>query len=105
MVALNDITEFSRRVVEEFDPEKIILFGSHGRGAAHKDSDVDILVVMRFEGKWLDKSLEILHRLDPDFSIDLITRRPDEVERRYREHDPLIRAAIDEGRVLYERGR
>ena len=105
MVTDNDISEFTRRVAEEFNPEKIILFGSHARGAAHEYSDVDMLVVMPFEGKWLDKSLEILNRLDPDFSIDLITRRPEEVERRYREHDPLIRAAVDEGKVLYERRR
>lgn len=105
MVAFNDITEFSRRVAEEFDPEKIILFGSHARGQAREYSDVDMLVIMPFEGKWLDKSLEILGRLDPPFSIDLITRRPDDVERRYREYDPLIRSALDEGKVLYERGR
>ncbi|MGH9362539.1 MAG: nucleotidyltransferase domain-containing protein, partial [Thermoanaerobaculia bacterium] len=35
-----------RRIVEQFDPEQIILFGSHARGAGLPDSDVDILVVM-----------------------------------------------------------
>ncbi len=105
MVAMNDITEFSRRVAEEFDPDRIILFGSHARGNTHDYSDVDVLVVLNFEGKWLDKSLEILRRIDPPFAIDLITRRPEDVELRYREHDPLIRAALDEGKVLYERRR
>lgn len=102
MVAMNDIAEFSRRVAEEFQPEKIILFGSHARGEARDYSDVDMLVVMPFQGNWLDTSLEILKRTNPSFSVDLITRRPEEVERRYREHDPLIRAALDEGTILYE---
>jgi predicted nucleotidyltransferase len=105
MVAMNDIAEFSRRVAEEFDPEKIILFGSHAYGTPTKDSDVDILVIMPFEGRWLHKSVEILSRLDPEFAIDLITRRPDEVQQRYKNRDPLIREALDHGKVLYERRR
>jgi len=49
---------------------------------------------MPFEGSGLDKSLEILDRTDPRFPIDLIVRRPDDTERRYREFDPLIRDAL-----------
>jgi len=103
MVAMNDILDFSERVAREFQPERIILFGSHAYGTPSEDSDVDILVIMPFEGKWLHKSVEILSRLDPDFGIDLITRRPDEVAQRYKNRDPLICEAIDRGKVLYER--
>jgi predicted nucleotidyltransferase len=103
MVALNDIQELSRRIAEEFDPDKIILFGSHAYGTPKEYSDVDLLVIMPFEGHGLDKSLEILNRVNPRFSIDLLVRRPEDTERRYREFDPLIRDALDEGRVLYER--
>lgn len=35
------------RIVERFDPEKIILFGSHARGDAGPDSDVDLVSVVR----------------------------------------------------------
>ncbi len=35
-----------RRIVHRFRPERIILFGSHARGDAGPDSDVDLLVVM-----------------------------------------------------------
>ena len=41
------IREMVRRIVKQFDPEKIILFGSQARGDAGPDSDVDLLVVMR----------------------------------------------------------
>jgi predicted nucleotidyltransferase len=36
-----------RRVVEAADPVKVILFGSHARGDAQEDSDIDFLVVER----------------------------------------------------------
>lgn len=105
MVALNEIQELSRRIAEEFQPEKIILFGSHAYGTPHEDSDVDLLVILPFEGSGLRKAVDILTRVSPDFPIDLIARRPDDAERYYAEHDPLICEAIDRGRVMYERPR
>lgn len=97
------IRRLCERIAEEFDPDRIVLFGSHAAGQARQDSDVDLLVVLRFEGKGLAKSLEILNRVNPEFSVDLIVRRPEDIERRYREGDPFIREALDHGRVLYER--
>ena len=98
-----EISAFAKRVAEQFNPEKIILFGSFAYGIPEKDSDVDILVIMPFKGKGYRKSLDILQTIDPDFPIDLLTRLPQDTERRYREGDPLIRMAIDHGKVLYER--
>ena len=103
MVALSSVIELSERIVKEFDPDKIILFGSHAYGTPRVDSDVDLLVILPFEGSGLRKSVEILTRVSPDFPIDLVARRPDDAKRYYSEHDPLICEAIDRGRVLYER--
>lgn len=103
MISNQTIQELCDRIVQEFHPERIILFGSYAYGNPTPDSDVDLLVVLTFEGKNLWKSLEILNRTNPRFPIDLLTRRPDDTERRYREGDPLIREALDHGKVLYER--
>ena len=103
MVAMSRVVELSERIAREFEPERIILFGSHAYGNPREDSDVDLLVIMPFVGSGFRKSVEILERVRPDFPIDLIARRLDDTERRYREGDPLVREAIDCGRVLYER--
>lgn len=103
MVAMNRIDELAQRIAQEFDPDRIILFGSYAYGAPREDSDVDLLVILPFEGSGLRKSVEILTRVSPQFPIDLIARRPDDTEQRYHERDPLIRQALDVGRVLYER--
>jgi predicted nucleotidyltransferase len=105
MVDQESIQELCDRIVRDFQPERIILFGSYAYGNPTPDSDVDILVVLPFEGKNFLKSLEILNRTNPRFPIDLLARRPDDTERRYREGDPLIREALDHGKVLYERHR
>ena len=66
---------------------------------------MDLLVVLAFDGKGFRKSLEILNRVDPDFPVDLVARCPEDTARRYKEGDPLIREALDHGKVLYERHR
>ena len=103
MVAMKDILELSDRIVSEFDPEKIILFGSHAYGTPGEHSDVDLLLIMPFEGSTFQQSLEVEERLEPPFYVDFIVRAPEDAERRYREGDPLIREAFDRGKVLYER--
>ena len=105
MVKLNDIQELADRIVHEFEPDQIVLFGSHARGTAASHSDVDLLVVLPFEGKGFWKSIEIINRIDAPFPLDLMAYRPEVVARRYAQGDPLIREAMDHGKVLYERGR
>ncbi len=105
MVDSKHIAELSERIVREFQPEKIILFGSYASGQPRPDSDVDLLVVLPFEGKGFRKSLEILNRISPEFSVDLLARSPEDTARRYVEGDPLIREALDHGKILYERHR
>lgn len=103
MVDLERILALTERIARDFQPERIILFGSYAYGNPSPDSDVDLLVVLPFEGRNLKKSLEILNRVSPDFPVDLLARRPDDTARRYVEGDPLIREALDRGQVLYER--
>lgn len=92
---------FTQKLIEQFAPEKVILFGSQARGDARQDSDADILVVMSFEGRPFAKSREIRRACKPGFRIDLLIRRPEDIEARYQWGDPIIREALDHGEVLY----
>jgi predicted nucleotidyltransferase len=97
------IRELVDRIVRHFQPERVVLFGSYAYGQPRPDSDVDLLVVLPFEGKSFRKSLEILNRVNPSFAVDLLARRPDDSARRYAQGDPLIREAFDRGKTLHER--
>ncbi len=105
MVSESAIQEAVARIVRDFRPERVILFGSYAHGAPTPDSDVDLLVILPFAGKPLRQSVAILERIDGRFPVDVRARRPDDTARRYAEGDPLIREALDRGRVLYERTR
>ena len=93
-----------QRIVAKFKPDKIILFGSHSRRTAGKDSDVDLLVIMPVSGSKREKRIEIgvaLH--DIRIPKDIIVATPDEVERRKNLVGTIIRPALEEGKVLYAR--
>ncbi len=102
MVAMDQIEEFGRRVGEEFGAEKVILFGSYARGNATPDSDVDILVIGPFQGRSVDRSVEIRMRLRPGFPMDLLVRTPEKVRERIEMGDSFMREIVDHGKVLYE---
>ena len=66
-------------VVKGFDPDRIILFGSHARGEGGPDSDVDLLIVLPVEGSKFDKCLEIRAALgNCSAPLDIIVSRPEE---------------------------
>ncbi|MCH7885864.1 MAG: nucleotidyltransferase domain-containing protein [Planctomycetes bacterium] len=105
MVTMNQIEEFGRRIGCEFHSERVVLFGSYARGLGTDDSDVDLLVILPFEGKSVNQSVEIRMRLRPAFPVDLIVRTPEKVRERLEMGDDFIREILDEGIVLYEADR
>jgi predicted nucleotidyltransferase len=100
------INEMVRRIVNRFDPEQIILFGSHAKGTAGPDSDVDLLIIMPVSGSKREKQIEIgvaLH--DIRIPMDIIVTTPEEVERRKNLVGTIIRPALRDGEIIYVRGR
>ncbi len=99
----DQVAGWVREVAQRFNPERIILFGSHARGTARPDSDVDILVVMDHQGSSLREALRLRQDVEYRFPLDLIVRSRDEIERRTALGDFFLRDVLREGQVLYER--
>src|SRR5262249_22798987 len=96
------IARIVKRIVTKFDPEQIILFGSHARGEAGPDSDVDLLVVMSYEGSARDKGLEIRVALhDILVPKDVIVTSPEDFAWRKEIVGTIEWPAAREGKVLY----
>ena len=95
-------------LVEAADPEQVILFGSHARGEAGPDSDVDLIVVEAEPfGPERDRFAEALRlwRTLDGFRVaaDVLVYSRDEVEYWRDSLNHVLARALREGRVLYER--
>ena len=101
-VPMSVIRQFTRVVAKRFEPEKIILFGSHAYGQPHADSDVDILVVMPARNE-IDQAVRIDRVIDPLFPLDLIVCTPKNIAWRLKEGDSFLREIMTKGKVLYEK--
>jgi predicted nucleotidyltransferase len=102
--AQEKIQEMVRRIVVGFNPEKIILFGSFARGTVDRDSDVDLLVVKSISGSKREERLAIRQALRGiGLAKDIVLATPEEVARYGHLSGTLLRSALRDGRVLYER--
>jgi predicted nucleotidyltransferase len=99
---LGTITE---RIVEHFQPLQLVLFGSQARGDAHANSDIDLLVVLA-QVEDQRKTAIAIRRVLADLPIakDIIVTTPDEISRRGFLIGTVLRQALQEGKVVYERG-
>ena len=102
MVTRADIQAVADRIAREFQPERIVLFGSHAEGTAGPHSDVDLLVIMPWDGNPVRASLAIIERLQPAIPVDIIVRTPEDVQRRLAWDDFFLRDILDRGEVLHE---
>ena len=97
-----EIKNLCRQIVENFNPQKIILFGSYAYGEPNADSDVDLLVVMPFEGRDSQKAIEIRTKIRTTVPLDLLVRTSEQVRARIEMEDFFMREINEKGKVLYE---
>ncbi len=103
-----DIAKTIQRVLEklaaEYKPEKVVLFGSHARGTADSDSDVDLLIIKhtseRFIERWAAVQ-NILTRTHPFIPVEPIVLTSQEIEDRLAIGDQFIEGILAKGVVLY----
>ncbi|MCL2672446.1 MAG: nucleotidyltransferase domain-containing protein [Clostridiales bacterium] len=68
---INTVTQYADAVTKQLSPAAIVLFGSHAKGEANDESDIDVAVVFDgFTGDWL-KTASLLWRLCRGISYDI----------------------------------
>ncbi len=97
------IQEITDKIVREYQPEKIILFGSYAWGKPTKDSDVDIFIV-----KKTDNTREMSQRINRSFfprhiAMDFVVYTPEQMEKWKKLKEPFLSKIVNQGKTLYER--
>jgi predicted nucleotidyltransferase len=98
------LATITQTIVDQFAPERIVLFGSRGRGDNEPDSDYDLIIVLDTSLSRSDRDRPIREALrGADRAIDVIVYTPAEFERARCDVGALAYAGEVEGRVLYDR--
>ncbi len=98
--------ELLRAVVDYFNPQRVILFGSRARGDAREDSDLDLLVVVDDDTPAEKLSWESLWQVRDGYNgaLDLMACRSSTLSRRGSAIGSFAHTLLSEGMVVYERG-
>lgn len=92
------------RIADQFDPDRIVLFGSWARGEARVSSDVDLLVVMPDGTDRREAAIAMRVAVgDVPLAKDIVVTTPNEIARRAHIVGTVLRAALREGKVVHER--
>ncbi len=91
-------------IVQGFNPQKIILFGSYAWGTPLKSSDVDLLIIKPSSLPPHHRVTETERFLYPaPLPLDVLVYTPAEIEQRKRLGDFFITRVLQKGKVLYEK--
>lgn len=91
------------RIVQGYQPDKVILFGSFARGDFHEHSDVDLLIVKDTTDPMLRRMDEVLDLCTGDIAVEAFVYTPTELEAMLCRGNDFLERALADGRIVYER--
>lgn len=101
-VTQEKIQEIAEKIAKEYQPEKIILFGSWAWGEPGPDSDVDLFIIKKTDKRRLERGVEVERILwGSGIPIDALIYTPQEVENRLRLEDFFFEDVVKNGKILY----
>jgi HEPN domain-containing protein/predicted nucleotidyltransferase len=101
---LTSLEQVVQRIVEGYDPDTVILFGSHARGEALADSDVDLLIVKATDQRPIERRVQVERLLaDRRLPLDILVYTPEEFRALFAVGSPFIEEVVETGRVLFMR--
>jgi predicted nucleotidyltransferase len=91
-------------LIENYQPEKIILFGSLASDEVKEESDIDLLLVKKSDKRPLERVMEVMALLGyPRVALDIFVYTPEEIEYLRKEESQFIEDILEHGKVLYEK--
>jgi len=98
------ISRMVEKLAAEYSPQQVILFGSRATGTAHRDSDIDLLIIKDTSDRLIDRLVAVRRILsDPNRTVqlDALVLTPQEISDRLAVGDQFTQDILDRGQVLY----
>ena len=98
------IRSITKKIRDNYKPDKIILFGSYAYGKPRKDSDIDLLIIKKTNARHIDRAVrirEIIKEENRLVAIEPLVYTPEEITKRLELEDEFIKTILNQGAVLY----
>ena len=94
-------------IAPEYNPEKIILFGSYGTQRSNETSDMDLLIIKKTNKRFVDRVVELMQLIRSQFGfeypVEPLVYTPNEFRRAKKINSLFTRTVLLKGVVLYEK--
>ena len=101
-----ELERIVRVLVEQYDPECIILYGSFAHGAIHAWSDLDLCVIKQTEKRFIERLEEVGLLTLPRVGCQILVYTPQELEAvKQQGHYFFVDEILGKGKMLYEKGK
>jgi uncharacterized protein len=102
--ARKEIANILGRLIAEYAPQRVILFGSYAYGNPQSDSDIDLLIIKETSDRFIDRWVtvrRILSDAKRSLPLDTLILTPQEVAHRLAIGDQFVAEVLERGEVLY----
>lgn len=91
-------------LVDKYQPEKIIAFGSFVQGETRRWSDLDLAIVKQTDKRFIDRLIEVAHLVKSRLATDFLVYTPDEFTQMAKDSYFVREEILKKGRVVYDKG-
>jgi predicted nucleotidyltransferase len=110
MISKSQIDSVVQAIVENYKPEKVILFGSYATDTAREDSDLDLAIIKRTSKPYFKRGGDVRMAIRKSgqihfFAKDILVFTPDEVDNQKDDHYSIVYEILTTGKTLYDRSK
>lgn len=100
---MQTVESITKKIISEYRPKRIILFGSHAWGTPHPDSDIDLLIIADSQHSRTQRKRELYALLrDRTVPVDVLVYTPEELEKKIQyERNLFLKDIVTNGKVVY----
>lgn len=98
-----ELERIERIIIKDYDPLKIIIFGSLVEGIINEGSDIDILIIKDTPKRPIDRCIELANLTRPNVGVDFFVYTPQEIKYFLKEKYSFLVDVLNKGKILYEK--
>ncbi len=99
----DELSRIVSRLIDSYQPELIVLFGSFARNDYSVESDIDLLIVKDTDKRPIWRRVEVRKLIKTSMPVDIIVYTPQELLNLKKAKSHFLESVLQEGQILYEK--